>query len=308
MSLQPQHDRGDRDHRQIVHLTLLVAGRDPAELLEPIDRPLHPVTLPVRGLVEAALAGLVGLARDHRPDPTAPQLPPDARVAVALVTGHRVRPDPRPAPTGPLDRPRLQQAAQHGRLVALPGGHQHHHRLAVALHPQVQLGGVAAAAAAQRLPIDRLVRIGGSPPCAGRPGRPWRAGAAPPRRAGGPAPPTRRQSAAASPARRGHRRRPATRPGPGPTRPGGASGKSGWPPSPRAQSGRAGPATARRRGPATRSLRRPAGGLWAAGPCAAAGAAAVGPARPTAHRRVLGLFVPWARILPIRAINIANTP
>src|SRR6266487_4641290 len=98
MSLQPQHDRGDRDHRQIVHLTLLVAGRDPAELLEPIDRPLHPVTLPVRGLVEAALAGLVGLGRDHRPDPTAPQIPPDARVAVALVTGHRVRPDPRPAP------------------------------------------------------------------------------------------------------------------------------------------------------------------------------------------------------------------
>ena len=129
----------------------------------------------------------------------------------------RPRPDgPRPTPPGPLDRAGLHQPAQHQRLVPLPRGGQDHHRLAAALHPQVQLGGVAAAAAAQRLPIARLVRIGGRPPCPGRPGRPWPAGAWCPRRAGGPAPPTRPRSAPASPVPRGRPRRPATRPGPVP--------------------------------------------------------------------------------------------
>src|SRR6266511_3324032 len=284
MSLQPQqHDRSDGDHRQIVGLALLIPSRDPTPPLEPADRALHLVTLPVGSLVEAALAGLVGPGGDHRPDATPAQVAPQAGVAVALVTSQRVGPDPRPAGPGPLDRPTLHQPAQHQRLVALAGGGQDHHRLAPSLHPKVQLGGVAAAAAAQRLPIARLVRIGDSPPCPGPAGR--RLPAAGARRPG-----------------------PAGRPAPGPTHPGDATDKTGWPPSPRGHTRRAGPATAPRCGPATRSPPRSGGGPWAGGPSAGAGVAAVAPAWPTAHRSVLAWFVPWARTLPTCPINIANTP
>src|SRR6266496_125238 len=270
MSLQPQqHDRSDGDHRQIVGLALLIPSRDPTPPLEPADRALHLVTLPVGSLVEAALAGLVGPGGDHRPDAT---------------------------------------PAQHQRLVAPAGGGQDHHRLAPSLHPKVQLGGVAAAAAAQRLPIARLVRIGDSPPCPGPAGRRLPAAGGPRRHSGGPAPPTRPRSAAASPARRARRPGPAGRPAPGPTHPGDATDKTGWPPSPRGHTRRAGPATAPRCGPATRSPPRSGGGPWAGGPSAGAGVAAVAPAWPTAHRSVLAWFVPWARTLPTCPINIANTP
>jgi hypothetical protein len=73
--------------------------------------PLHLIALPIGGLVEAGLAGLVGLGRDHRPDATPAQVAPQAGVAVALVTSHRVRAQPGPAPAGPLDRPGLHQLA-----------------------------------------------------------------------------------------------------------------------------------------------------------------------------------------------------
>jgi hypothetical protein len=65
----------------------------------------HVVALPIGGLVKAWLTGLVGLGRDHRPDATAPQIAPQARVAVTLVTSHRVRLDPRPALPGRLTAP-----------------------------------------------------------------------------------------------------------------------------------------------------------------------------------------------------------
>src|SRR5919204_2035358 len=308
MSLQPQpHDRGDLDHGQVVDLALLVPGRDPAELLELVDGALHPVALAVGGPVKARLPRLVRLARNHRPDATTPQVAAHARVAVALVTRHRAGADPRPAPPLALDRAGLHQPAQHRCLVALPGAGQDHHWPAAALHPQVQLGGVAAAAAPQRLPIALLVRICASPLCPGRRGRRWPAGGAPRRRAGGPAPPSRPRSEAASPARRGRPRRPATWPAPGPTRPGAATGRTGWPLSPRGRTRWAGRATARRCGPATRSPRRPAGGPWAAGPSAAAGVVAAAPAWPTARRRAPARFVPWARTLPTCPTNIANT-
>jgi site-specific DNA recombinase len=274
----------------------------------------HPVALAVGGPVEAAPAGLVGLGRDHRPDAAAAaQVAPQAGEAVALVARDRGRADPGPAPRPP-DRAGLHERTQHRRLVALPGGGQDHHRLATAFDPKVQLGGVAAAAAAQRLPlplpvpIALLVRIGGSPPRLAPPGRPQAAAAWPRQRAGGLAPPTRRRNAAASPARPAHPHRPAAPEAPGPIRPGGASGRTGWPPSPRSRTQRAGPARARRCGPATRSLPRSAGGPWAAGPSGGAAAAAAAPAWPTAHRSVLALFAPWPRTLPSRPVNIANTP
>src|SRR4029453_15489037 len=207
-----QHDRSDRDHRQVVGLALFVAGRDPAPRVEPVDGALHPVALAVGGPVEAALARLVGLARDHRPDAAAAQVAPQAGEAIALVARDRGGGGPGPAPRPP-DRAGLHERTQHRRLVALPGGGQDHHRLATAFDPKVQLGGVATAAAAPPPPppppTPRAGRTGGGPPRLAPPGRPQAAAAWPRQRAGGLAPPTRRRNAAASPARPARPHRPA---------------------------------------------------------------------------------------------------
>src|SRR4029453_17600943 len=99
MSVRPQlHDRSDLNHGQVVDLALLVPGRDPAELLELVDRALHPVALAVRPPVKAGPPPLVRLARNHRPDAPTSQVAAHARVAVALVTRHRGGADPRPPP------------------------------------------------------------------------------------------------------------------------------------------------------------------------------------------------------------------
>jgi site-specific DNA recombinase len=68
----------------------------------------HPVALAVGGPVEAALAGLVRLVRDHRPDAAAAQVAPQAGEAVALVARDRGRADPGPAPRPP-DRAGLHE-------------------------------------------------------------------------------------------------------------------------------------------------------------------------------------------------------
>src|SRR5918993_2812672 len=316
MSVQPQqHDRSDLDHGQVVDLALLIAGRDPTELLELVDRALHPVAFSIGRLVKARLTPLVRLGRDHRPDATAPQVAPHAGVAVALVTSHRFGSQPGRAPPQRFDRPGLQQAGQHRRLMTLPGGRQDHHRPAAALYPQMQLGGVASTAATQSLPIPvaRLVRIGDRPLCSGAgPGRawrrPWPAGGVHPRRAGGPVPPTRRQSAAASPALHAGRRRRAARPAPGPTLPGGATCRSGRRPSPTGRTRWAGPARAHRCDTATRSLPRSDGGPWVGGPSEGAAVAAVGRAWPTAQSRALRLFVPWARTYPFPNRGLDDSP
>lgn len=61
---QPDERRGELDHGQVVARTLVVAGGDPAELLEPIHAPLDPVALGVGRPVEprpATLSDLVGI-------------------------------------------------------------------------------------------------------------------------------------------------------------------------------------------------------------------------------------------------------
>ena len=75
-NLRPEHDGGDREHREVVGGPLLVARRDPPPPLEPVDQPLDDVALAVRRAVEGRVRVLVGLGRDDRPDAAPLQLEP----------------------------------------------------------------------------------------------------------------------------------------------------------------------------------------------------------------------------------------
>src|SRR3954469_19237367 len=97
-SSEPEADHADGQHGAIVDPALLVAGRDPAVLLQAVDQPLDPVPEPVRLAVEAGPAALALLGRDDRRDAATPELPPGLRTAVGLVARHPPGPQARPAP------------------------------------------------------------------------------------------------------------------------------------------------------------------------------------------------------------------
>src|SRR4029450_13919460 len=114
---QPQQDHRDRHHRLVVDPALLVAGGDAAVLLEAVDAPFHLIAQLVRGLVEARVASLVGLCRDHHADPTTAQLGAHAGIAVALVASQPVgvaagAAPPRPPVLAGAVGPRVRAAAR----------------------------------------------------------------------------------------------------------------------------------------------------------------------------------------------------
>jgi hypothetical protein len=135
----------------MVRRPLFVARREPPELFQPIDQPLHPVAFAVDRPVERPPAALVRLARNRDPDPAPPQGGPDLAAAVALVTDDPLRAQPRPSTPRPFDRPVLQQLLEGRRLVALTGREHKGDRLAVALGAELDLGAEAALAPSERL-------------------------------------------------------------------------------------------------------------------------------------------------------------
>jgi hypothetical protein len=146
---QPEGDRSDGEHRQIVDGPLLIAGGNAPELLEAVDESLDDVPPSVGGLVEPH-PSLAFLARDHDPDPPSMQIPPDPAPTVALVPGNPIGSHTRLS-SSPLDRSLLHQRLDHGLLVALSSGDQQYHRLAVPLGPDVDLGPEASLAPSQCL-------------------------------------------------------------------------------------------------------------------------------------------------------------
>src|SRR3954447_6268724 len=150
-SSEPEADHADGQHGAIVDPALLVAGRDPAVLLQAVDQPLDPVPEPVRLAVEAGPAALALLGRDDRRDAAPPELPPGLRAAVGLVARHPPRAQARPAPALAPDRARVEHRLQRHLLVPLAARKDDSDRPATALSPQVDLGREAASGAAERL-------------------------------------------------------------------------------------------------------------------------------------------------------------
>ena len=65
--LQPEHDGGHGEHRQVVDGPLLVAGGNPAELLEPVHQAFDHIPLPVGSPVELD-PSLSRLSGNYDPD------------------------------------------------------------------------------------------------------------------------------------------------------------------------------------------------------------------------------------------------
>src|SRR3954469_25321473 len=146
-------DHRELDHRQEVDGELLEARREPPALFEPADQALDDVAPAVRGLIEARVRRLIFARRDHRADPAAPQLLPDAGIAIALIAGEAAWLRARAAAAAP-GTPQAhgpERGLDEARLVRLPGTHHGGERDAVAVDDQMQLGAEAAARAPQRV-------------------------------------------------------------------------------------------------------------------------------------------------------------
>src|SRR5258708_5519028 len=102
--LQPEHNRRNRQHGQIVLTTLLIAGRHPPVLLQPIEQPLHLVALAIPFFAEGPPPPLVLLAGNHNANLVPAQVLPNALVIVRFVAGPALGPPLGPSAPPPLDR------------------------------------------------------------------------------------------------------------------------------------------------------------------------------------------------------------
>jgi hypothetical protein len=88
--LDPEHQRREREHREVLRGALLVARGDPAALLQPVDQPLDAIPLALHRTVERAVAPVAGPlvppVWDDGGDVSPREQETHRRVAVALVT------------------------------------------------------------------------------------------------------------------------------------------------------------------------------------------------------------------------------
>src|SRR5215210_8731696 len=147
----PEHCHRNHPEGVVALGALVVAGGQGAELLAATNQVLHAVAPPVERPIKRAAAALVGLARDGRPDAATAARLADGPTAVAFVAGHALGAHARPPAAGPPHRALRQQLREHRRLVRLAGREHQSQRLAAALGAEMDLGGEAALAAAERL-------------------------------------------------------------------------------------------------------------------------------------------------------------
>src|SRR3712207_5565479 len=141
-SSEPEDDGGDGDDGEVVASGLLIARRHAAELLELADAAFDEMTFLVEVPVEGQAPGAGGIARDNR-------LGAYRRDGVADVVGviGGVGDDG----FGGLP---LQQPVRAGGVARLTGREDDAHRATEAAHGQVDLGGQAAAGAADGLGLS----------------------------------------------------------------------------------------------------------------------------------------------------------
>ena len=139
------------NHGEEVHGILLETSGHATALLEPADALLDDAAHAIGRLVEAHAAvvrALVRATRDDRPDRMVAQPLTDARVTVALVSGHRSGPGAWPSQRlGDADP--VQDRFELRRLVDLPGRDVDREGKAVAVSDQVELAPESAARAPQ---------------------------------------------------------------------------------------------------------------------------------------------------------------
>src|SRR5699024_8656874 len=116
-----------------------VGGGDPAPLLGQAEPAFDDVAAGVGGLVQAwraasagafALAGgnLIGFLRAHRLHTPGGEHSPSLARGVGLIADHRVWPDPRPSRAAAGDSDLVEDAGEHGPVVALTAGEHYRQR------------------------------------------------------------------------------------------------------------------------------------------------------------------------------------
>jgi hypothetical protein len=105
----------------VVDGALLIARRQPPELLAAIDEPLDAVAEPVQRAIEGARAAFIPLAWDRNADAMLAGILPYPPAAVAFILNDPARAVFRAARPHALDLPPRHQLREDRRFILLPG-------------------------------------------------------------------------------------------------------------------------------------------------------------------------------------------
>lgn len=137
----PHDDKADDPQGPKGLAQLVVAGGQPAGVLQPVDHAFHHVAGLEQGAVEGAAPMLILAPRDGDADAPSPEVAADVGVAVALVPHHPSGTPLGASPLRALHRAPLQEGLEHRGLVLLARRQEDRHRQAVVLATKVHLGG-----------------------------------------------------------------------------------------------------------------------------------------------------------------------
>jgi hypothetical protein len=158
-NLQPELNRRDREHGQIVDRTFLIARGDATRLFQPIDQAFHAVAGAIDRAVKATRSSLVPFPRDGVPNMSTPQVLPNGPATIALVANDASWPAARLTTPDAFERALFHELLEDDRFVTLASSQDKGNWLATAFGTNVNFGAEAAFAAAQRFGIGgRIMR------------------------------------------------------------------------------------------------------------------------------------------------------
>src|SRR5512135_189498 len=91
-TLEPEKNRPDHDHCQIVDSALLVTAGDPAKLFQSVDQALHPIPQAIGFAIKEGIARLALFTGDHRLNATPTQVAAHRTTGISLVARQAARP------------------------------------------------------------------------------------------------------------------------------------------------------------------------------------------------------------------------
>ena len=146
--LEPQYGSSDDPHSSEALRQLLVACRQPPELLQAVDQSLDSIAESIDALVKGACSPLVPTPRNGDSNASSPGILPIGPTAVALIANNTSGPHPGASGACTLHDPLGHEHFEHRRFVLLTRGESQGHQLTLAFRPQVYLGAEPAAAPA----------------------------------------------------------------------------------------------------------------------------------------------------------------
>jgi hypothetical protein len=156
--VKPEDDRGQDEHGAIVDRALLVAGRQPTPLFEPIDAALHHVAPRIDRLVEdqwtpapsRSTLSLIAPLWNGVLDLSLAQHAPTAGITIAFVSDEAIGTRPRSsAPRSARNADAIQDRFQLRTVMAMPWADHNGKRSSATVTSEVELGGQPATAASE---------------------------------------------------------------------------------------------------------------------------------------------------------------